>query len=159
MTTFSSEPRHIVSQIRSSRMVKVVVGALLLAATVPAFVAPVVAQASTPSLGKPLTVVEFHSTTKYGRILASNKGFTLYTYYFDKKNYSHCYGKCLLLWRPLLIPKGDVPVGKRVTHLGVIVRLNGQHQVTYNGKPLYLYIRDTKPGEVSGEGVNHFHFI
>ena len=159
MTTVTSHPRRIVSKIRSSRLVRVVVGALFFVATVPAFVAPLEAQASTPSLGKPLTVVEFHLTVKYGRILASNKGFTLYTYYFDKKNYSHCYGKCLLLWRPLLIPKGDLPVGKRVTHLGEIVRLNGQRQVTYNGKPLYLYVRDTKPGEVSGEGVNHFHFI
>jgi hypothetical protein len=29
-------------------------------------------------------------------------------------------------------------------------------QVTYNGHPLYLFARDTKPGDINGQGVTAF---
>ena len=45
-------------------------------------------------------------------------------------------------------------VGAGVTgNLSVIERPDGTYQLAYNGKPLYLWARDTKPGDVNGDGV------
>jgi predicted lipoprotein with Yx(FWY)xxD motif len=38
--------------------------------------------------------------------------------------------------------------------LGVTVRKDGKHQVTYNGHPLYAYVGDTAAGKTSGEGLD-----
>jgi predicted lipoprotein with Yx(FWY)xxD motif len=32
----------------------------------------------------------------------------------------------------------------------------GNHQVTDNGHPLYLFIKDQKPGQTTGQGVTAF---
>ena len=42
------------------------------------------------------------------------------------------------------------PVGNGVTGVGTIRRSNGELQVTYQGIPLYLFVGDHAPGEVSG---------
>ena len=36
----------------------------------------------------------------------------------------------------------------------VITRDDGKTQLAYKGKPLYYWIKDTKPGDKTGEGVN-----
>jgi hypothetical protein len=40
--------------------------------------------------------------------------------------------------------------------LGTIARSGGQRQVTYNGHPLYLFVKDKKPGDVNGQAVTAF---
>ena len=35
----------------------------------------------------------------------------------------------------------------------VIIRDDGSKQWAYKGKPLYTWVKDTKPGEISGDGV------
>lgn len=35
----------------------------------------------------------------------------------------------------------------------VITREDGSKQSAYKGKPLYYWAKDTKPGDVSGDGV------
>ncbi|MFD2261151.1 hypothetical protein [Chelativorans composti] len=42
-----------------------------------------------------------------------------------------------------------MPKGK----FSVIKRKDGTSQWAYNGKPLYLWAGDKKPGETSGDGV------
>jgi predicted lipoprotein with Yx(FWY)xxD motif len=37
--------------------------------------------------------------------------------------------------------------------LGVFTRPDGNHQVTYNGWPLYHFAGDKQPGEVNGDGI------
>ena len=40
--------------------------------------------------------------------------------------------------------------------IGAIARPGGSQQVTYNGHPLYLFIKDQKPGQTTGQGVTAF---
>jgi len=40
--------------------------------------------------------------------------------------------------------------------LGTTQRKDGRTQVTYAGHPLYYFITDKKPGDVTGQGINAF---
>lgn len=102
-------------------------------------------------------VVKIVPTTTYGRILATTKGLTLYTYAHDTKNRSNCTAKCATTWPPLILRKGMVAVGRGVSGLGAILRSNGQRQVTFHGMPLYRFVGDTRSGQINGENVGSFH--
>ena len=43
--------------------------------------------------------------------------------------------------------------------LGRIARQDGTSQATYNGRPLYRYGKDTKPGDVNGQNVGGTWFV
>jgi predicted lipoprotein with Yx(FWY)xxD motif len=93
-------------------------------------------------------------TAKFGPILADAKGMALYTATGDTASQSGCTGTCLTAWPPLLLPSGQSqPVaGPGVSGLGTFMRSEGV-QVTYHGKPLYTWFKDTSPGQVTGQGV------
>jgi predicted lipoprotein with Yx(FWY)xxD motif len=40
--------------------------------------------------------------------------------------------------------------------LGTMKRADGTTQVTYNGHPLYLYVKDKDDGDAYGEGIKSF---
>ncbi|MBV8942521.1 MAG: hypothetical protein JO342_08015 [Solirubrobacterales bacterium] len=71
---------------------------------------------------------------------------------------SPCQGLCAVCWPPLLT--SDRPVaGPDVDQhaLGFIVRPDGSHQVTYHGRPLYLFSKDAyiaPPVGVGTQGIN-----
>jgi predicted lipoprotein with Yx(FWY)xxD motif len=94
------------------------------------------------------------TSAKYGRILTDAKGFALYTYTADNPGGSGCTGSCLVLWPPLVLPAGAAqPVaGAGVAQLASISRPEGL-QVTYQGHPLYTYLDDRQPGQVTGQDV------
>jgi predicted lipoprotein with Yx(FWY)xxD motif len=92
-------------------------------------------------------------------MVATSNQMTLYT--FDKdvagSGISTCTGGCLTNWPALVVAAGDTPTGgPGVTGpLGTIVRTdNGATQVTYNGLPLYYYIKDVAPGDTTGIYTN-----
>lgn len=120
-----------------------------------AVLAPSSASATTTH-AKTETVVHVLETSKFGKILVDNHGFALYTYDKDTKNHSEVSGSLLSFWPALLARAGEIPVGSHVAGLGTVMRSNGAHQVTYHGKPLYTFVKDTEPGEVSGQGVGGF---
>ncbi|MFY9782896.1 MAG: hypothetical protein WAK12_05115 [Acidimicrobiales bacterium] len=97
-------------------------------------------------------VVKIHLTSRYGKILVTPRGFTIYTYQLDTKNHSNCTAFCLQVWPPLVVPSGLLPIGRDVSGLSAITRSNGERQVTFEGKPLYTYVLDHVPGRISGEG-------
>lgn len=99
-------------------------------------------------------VVKVERIAKFGEVLFSVKGYALYTYGADTKNHSNCNGSCLSAWPALTVAKGDRPTG--YSGLGYIVRSNGEHQVTWRGRPLYLFTSDSR-GVVGGNGVANFH--
>jgi predicted lipoprotein with Yx(FWY)xxD motif len=92
-----------------------------------------------------------------GRILVDNRGRTLYLFEKDTRTHSACLGQCAVYWPPLLT-RGK-PVAARGTMpslLGTVHRADGTTQVTYAGHPLYLYVADKRPGQVTGEGSQTF---
>lgn len=85
-----------------------------------------------------------------GKVLTDAKGMTLYTFDKDTKGKSACSGKCAVNWPPLKV-SGDAKAGKDYS---VVTRADGGKQWAYKGKPLYTWIKDKKPGDVTGDGVN-----
>jgi predicted lipoprotein with Yx(FWY)xxD motif len=84
-----------------------------------------------------------------GKVLTDAKGMTLYTFDKDSKGKSACNGKCAVNWPPLMV-SGSAKPGKGYT---VVTRADGGKQWAYKGMPLYTWIKDKKPGDVTGDGV------
>ena len=96
-------------------------------------------------------------------ILTDAKGMTLYYYAPDKgAGKVTCTGACLQAWPPLLLPSGvtqpTAASGINGT-LGLLASPNGGQQVTYNGWPLYTWVKDTAPGMTTGENVGGKWFV
>lgn len=103
----------------------------------------------------PLTIKEHHKAP-VGEYLTNGNGRTVYMFTADKNGTSHCSGKCAVVWPPVMsmgTPKADA--GVKASDLGTIKR-GSEKQVTYNGMPLYYFIKDKKPGTIAGEGIDHF---
>jgi predicted lipoprotein with Yx(FWY)xxD motif len=76
------------------------------------------------------------------------------TYFFDKdtanSGISACYGKCATLWPP--VPADQLSDAR---DYGKIQRNDGFEQLTYQGKPLYFFVKDKKPGDITGDEVKN----
>jgi predicted lipoprotein with Yx(FWY)xxD motif len=95
--------------------------------------------------------------TKLGTVLADGRGHTLYLFEKDKGSRSACFGTCAKAWPPLTTTgKPKASSGISASKLGTISRGNGVKQVTYNGHPLYGFVKDTSPRQTHGEGVRAF---
>ena len=84
-----------------------------------------------------------------GKVLTDQKGMTLYVFDKDEAGKSACNGPCATNWPPLMAV-GDA---KSEADYTVIIRDDGSKQWAYKGKPLYTWVKDTKPGDISGDGV------
>ncbi len=82
-------------------------------------------------------------------VLTDAKGMTLYTFDKDQSGKSVCNGNCAKNWPPLMADAGSMSMGDWT----VITRDDGSKQWAYKGKALYTWIKDTKPGETTGDGV------
>ena len=105
--------------------------------------------------GAPATVGVAH--TSLGSTLVNAQGHSLYLFKADVGTKSECSGACATAWPPLLAT-GTPTAGAGLTasKLGTTTRSDGTKQVTYNGHPLYLFIKDTKAGQTNGQGVVAF---
>jgi predicted lipoprotein with Yx(FWY)xxD motif len=88
--------------------------------------------------------------TAKGPALVDAKGMTLYTFDKDSAGKSACNGKCAENWPPLLADSDASPPAG----YSVLSRDDGQKQWAYKGKPLYGWVKDAKPGDTTGDGVN-----
>ena len=105
--------------------------------------------------------VQVATNATFSTILANSSGFALYTLNTDHDGQSTCHGACAAAWPPLNVPAGTVPTGgPGVTGaLGTAKQSNGTFQVTYNGSPLYTFVSDAAPGQVTGNGVTGFFVV
>lgn len=90
-------------------------------------------------------------TTAKGQVLTDAKGMTLYTFDKDADGKSACNGKCAENWPPLMASASDKAAGGYT----LIKRDDGKMQWAYKNKPLYTWVKDTKPGDVTGDGFNN----
>jgi predicted lipoprotein with Yx(FWY)xxD motif len=115
---------------------------------------PTTEAASTPASGGVATIVTADAG-ELGTILTTLDGYTLYTFDNDVagSGTSACEGGCAAAWPPLPVA-GEPTGGEGVTgELGTITRGDGSTQVTYEGKPLYLFANDASPGDTNGAAV------
>ena len=86
-------------------------------------------------------------------MLTNAAGMTLYV--FDKdpaeSGKSVCNGECAVKWPPLIAAAGDQAHGD----YSIVTRDDGARQWAFKGKPLYLWFKDQKPGDATGDGVNN----
>ena len=93
-----------------------------------------------------------------GTVLAVGpKHMTVYMFEGDKGSASACSGPCASAWPPVTTGGTATASGAATaSHLGTITRPDGTKQVTYNGHPLYFFVKDKDQGDSYGEGVNEF---
>ena len=97
------------------------------------------------------------ASTGLGKVLVDSQGHTLYLFNKDTGTRSSCTGACATAWPPLVATgKPTVGTGVNASLVGTTTRSDGTTQVTYNGHPLYRFIKDTAPGNTNGEGLTAF---
>ncbi|ALN74656.1 hypothetical protein [Aureimonas sp. AU20] len=84
-----------------------------------------------------------------GEILTDAKSMTLYTFDKDSGGVSACYDDCARKWPPLLASSDAKADGE----LTLVERKDGTRQWAHEGEPLYLWMNDKKPGDMTGDGV------
>ena len=111
---------------------------------------------SVPPAAGPVTVAM--ATTSLGPVLVGLTGLTLYTHAGDTATTSSCTGSCATAWPPLTVAAGAAATGGTGASgtFATLIRADGTTQVTYNGLPLYGWQGDSKPGDVTGQGLEGF---
>lgn len=87
--------------------------------------------------------------------LTDGNGMSLYLFEPDEQGKSTCYDACAGAWPPVIGTAMADGMAKS-SLLGTVKRKDGSMQVTYNGWPLYYFIRDKAPGDMNGQGKNGF---
>jgi predicted lipoprotein with Yx(FWY)xxD motif len=93
--------------------------------------------------------------TSAGKVYSDQNGMTLYTFDKDTKGVamSACVDKCIENWPPFLAADGAMAEGEW-TLVDVKDKDGAMKKMWANeGWPLYLYVKDTKPGDVTGDGA------
>jgi predicted lipoprotein with Yx(FWY)xxD motif len=102
----------------------------------------------------PSLTVKTSKVAQFGKILTNSKGMALYILTGDKAGKPTCGSGCSEYWPAALLPQGQqLKNSKLPGKLGTVHAIGGGRQITYNGWPLYTYIADKQPGQVTGNKV------
>ncbi|GHH17517.1 SCO0930 family lipoprotein [Streptomyces lanatus] len=111
--------------------------------------------AATPSKGAGAGELAVATNEELGEMLTDSAGMTLYR--FDKDTAdpakSNCDGDCAAKWPPVSADDATAGEGIDKALLGSVTRSDGSKQLTVDGWPAYHYAKDTKAGDVNGQGV------
>jgi len=102
------------------------------------------ATAATAFAAEPAMVMD----SSAGKVWTDAKGMTLYTFDKDEAGKSNCYDQCATNWPPLAAAADAKGEGEWT----VVERTDGTKMWAYEGHPLYTFIQDKAPGDVTGEG-------
>jgi predicted lipoprotein with Yx(FWY)xxD motif len=94
---------------------------------------------------------------KMNGMLVDAKGMTVYTFDKDSANSgkSACTGGCAANW-----PAVQAGSSELSAPYSSITRDDGSKQLAYNGKPLYTFVKDKKPGDKHGDkAMNAWHVV
>ncbi len=86
--------------------------------------------------------------TSKGKTYVDSKGMSLYTFDKDSAGKSACNGPCAENWPPLMASADAKSAGDWT----VVTRDDGKKMWADKGKPLYTFKKDTKAGDVNGDG-------
>jgi predicted lipoprotein with Yx(FWY)xxD motif len=88
------------------------------------------------------------AATSKGPTLTDQRGMSLYTFDKDKDGKSACNGPCAANWPALKAEDSD----QATDTYAVITRDDSSKQWAHKGKPLYTFVKDQKPGDITGDG-------
>jgi predicted lipoprotein with Yx(FWY)xxD motif len=97
------------------------------------------------------------ANSRLGDILVDGEGRTLYAFTKDQGDQSACGGECASNW-PALTGTATAGTGAQASLLSTAAQASGTDQVTYDGKLLYYFAGDAKPGDTNGQGVGTVWF-
>jgi predicted lipoprotein with Yx(FWY)xxD motif len=96
-----------------------------------------------------LGIASAQSVGSSNGMLTDAGGRVLYTFDKDEAGKSNCNGQCAGNWPPFAAAGESKTAG-----YSVLTRDDGTKQWALNGKPLYYFVGDAKPGDANGEGKN-----
>jgi predicted lipoprotein with Yx(FWY)xxD motif len=122
---------------------------------------PVATPTGTTTSAPPLAAVfppKSSNNAKLGTILTDANGRTLYYLTSEAGAHLACTGGCLSFWPPLLLPASTPApsVSGFPGTFGSVTRADGSIQVTYDSFPVYIFAKDSSPGDTNGEGIKAF---
>ena len=108
-----------------------------------------------------MDTINLGGNDELGTFFVDAEGNTLYIFTNDAPGVSNCTGGCAENWPPLTVAEGEQPsLAAGISgEVRVITREDGLRHVTYNGTPLYTWVRDEAPGDATGQGVNDVWFV
>lgn len=97
------------------------------------------------------------SSTVNGRLLATNKGVSVYVSDADRPGKSNCNERCLQVWKPLVAPLFAETAGE----WSVFERSPGVKQWAFRNRPLYTYVEDGENirGSLTGSDIPGWHNV
>ncbi|MDH2387987.1 SCO0930 family lipoprotein [Streptomyces sp. HNM0663] len=113
------------------------------------------AEAGGAAAAKPAGQLAVRKSGDLGEVLTDSAGFTLYRFDKDTPNppKSNCEGDCAKAWPVVSAEGAAAPPGVDASLMGEVTRSDGTKQLTIDGWPMYRYAKDTKAGDVNGQGV------
>jgi predicted lipoprotein with Yx(FWY)xxD motif len=82
-------------------------------------------------------------------VLTGSNDMTLYIFDNDEPGVTNCYDSCAEKWPPLFAADDATPEGE----FTVVERTDGSKMWAYKGMPLYFWVDDMAPGDITGDGV------
>ena len=108
-------------------------------------------QAAIPDTGD--VAVQAVNDPKFGQVLATSAGLTLYANTVDSPEQLRCTtNACTDFWPPYLVSGQPTAIDGIPGSLGTVTRPDGSLQLTYNRQPLYTFYLDKAPGDAKGNG-------
>jgi predicted lipoprotein with Yx(FWY)xxD motif len=133
----------------------------MLRPTVTALTAAVLLAFAAPALAADVTL-DVKTSDKLGDYIADADGRALYLFKADtqakdgKEAAATCYDDCAKAWPPLVADATKAGDKVQAALIGTVARKDGSKQVTYNGWPLYYFIKDKAPGDTNGQDIKGF---
>jgi predicted lipoprotein with Yx(FWY)xxD motif len=116
------------------------------------------ASPSPESSGRQAATTIETARSEFGEILVDSEGMTLYMFDPDRGGESTCEGDCLVAWPPVEGP-AEAGAGVDDSMLGTTKATDGTTMATYNDWPLYYWVDDKRPGDVTGQAVNDVWWV
>lgn len=104
---------------------------------------------------KPAGQLAVFDSPDIGEVVTDSAGLTLYRFDKDtaKPPKSNCEGDCAKVWPVVAAGGATAAPGVDPSLIGEVTRADGSKQLTIDGWPMYRYAKDTKAGDVNGQGV------